>query len=193
MKYRCASMLPEATLSTPSEPPWPPSVELNCSRRERGLNGGPRLAGFHILQCGAASLPAMSWASRPALHAQPPDSGKRVTFKEKNPMRPYFKHLHPSPLPSGPKNPAPPATMQTESRQENHLGGGKKINAIPPRESWKQRMGATKVAKVAKVATSGVARVSRRAVSPFVATYPCSKSSRHGSRHPAPPQPLTRS
>ena len=179
MKYRCASMLPEATLSTPNEPPWPPSVELNCSRSERGLNGGPRLAGFHILQCGAASLPAMSWASRPALHAQPPDSGKRVTFKEKNPMRLYFKHLHPSPLPSGPKNPAPPATMQTESRQENHLGGGKKINAIPPRESWKQRMGAT---KVAKVATSGVARVSRRAVSPFVATYPCSMSLQHGQR-----------
>ena len=109
----------------------------------------------------------MSWASRPALHAQPPDSGKRVTFKENNPMRLYFKHLHPSPLPSGPKNPAPSATMQTESRQENHLGGGKKINAIPPRESWKQRMGAT---KVAKVATSEVARVSRRAVSPFIPT-----------------------
>ena len=79
--------------------------------------------------------------------------------------------------------------MQTESRQEKHLGGGTKTNAIPPSESWKQQKGTAKVAKVGK---PEVARVSRRALSPFVclarghrisrATYRCSMSLQHGQR-----------
>ena len=69
--------------------------------------------------------------------------------------------------------------MQTESCQEKHLGGGTTINAIRCGERGQQR-GTT---KVAKVAASGVARVSRRAVSPFVATYLCKWSRRRLRPH----------
>ena len=50
-------------------------------------------------------------------------------------------------------------------------------------QSRRAELGTTKgTMKVAKVATSGVARVSRRAVSAFAATYPCSTSLQHGQR-----------
>ena len=71
-----------------------------------------------------------------------------------------------------------PLLLQCKQKvvREKHLGGTM-INAIPLRESWKQQRGTT---KVGKVATSEVARVSRRAVSPFVATYLRSMSLQHG-------------
>ena len=77
--------------------------------------------------------------------------------------------------------------MRTEFTREKQLGGGTKANAIPPRESWKQPKGTTKVAKVGR---PELAHVSRRAVSPFVclarghrisrATYLRSMSLQHG-------------
>ena len=110
-----------------------------------------------------------------------------MTLKEKNLMLLYFKHLHPS-APARRPEKSGPSCYNANRNQGKHLGGTK-INAIPPRESWEQQRGTT---KVAKVATSGVARVSRRAVSPFIclarghrisrATYPCSMSLRHGQR-----------
>ena len=73
-----------------------------------------------------------------------------------------------------------PLLLQCKQKvvREKHLGGAT-INAIPLRESWKQQRGTT---KVGKVATSEVARVSRRAVSPFVATCLCSMSLQHLQR-----------
>ena len=107
-----------------------------------------------------------------------------MTLKEKNPMLLYFKHLHPS-TPAKLPEKSGPSCYNANRNQGKHLGGTK-INAIPPRESWEQQRGTT------KVATSGVARVSRRAVSPFIptpksdvageGTYPCSMSLQHGQR-----------
>ena len=153
----------------------------------RGRKSTPRVSTF--CKVGQASLPVISsglqsWASRPALHAQPADSGGPVTLKEKNPMLLYFKHLHPS-TPAKLPEKSGPSCYNANRNQGKHLGGTK-INAIPPRESWEQQRGTT------KVATSGVARVSRRAVSPFIptpksdvageGTYPCSMSLQHGQR-----------
>ena len=50
-------------------------------------------------------------------------------------------------------------------------------------QSCRGELGTTKgTTKVAKVATSDVACVSRHVVSPFVATYPCGMSSQNGQR-----------
>ena len=95
-------------------------------------------------------------ASRPALHAQPADSGEPVTLKEKNSMLLYFKHLHPSAPAKRPEKSGP--SCYNANKKERKRG----------------------TTKVAKVATSGVARVSRRAVSPFVATCLSSMSLHHG-------------
>ena len=158
--------------------------QKNLKRLTRVVHSGARLAGKDACpasasrptsrsrhaapQCGQVSLPVISCASRPALHAQPADSGEPVTYKEKNPMLLYFKHLHPS-APAKQPEKSGPSCYNANRNQGKHLGGTK-INAIPPRESWEQLRRTTKVGK------PEVAHVSRRAVSPFVATCLCSMS-----------------
>ena len=119
----------------------------------------------------------MSWASRPALDAQPPDSGEPVTLQENNLMLLYFKHLRP-PAPAKRPGKSGPSCYNANRKSSRKSTSAKRHKAIPLRRAGK-KLGTTKVmTKVAKAGKPEVAHVSRGAVSPFVATYLCS-SLRH--------------
>ena len=99
--------------------------------------------------------------------------GRTGDVERKNPMPLNLNHLHPS-TPAKPPEKSGPSCYNANRKSSGKAPRRRhKDKCNPAAESWKQRRGTT------KVATSGVARVSRRAVSPFVVTYLCSMSLQH--------------
>ena len=87
-----------------------------------------------------------------------------MTLKEKNLILLYFKHLHrltPAKRPEKSGRSCYNASRKSSGKASRRH----KEKCNPAAESWKQQRGTT---KMAKVGTPNVARVSRRAVSPFV-------------------------